>query len=95
MPAKNTKPHPEHATLSQLIGDGQEFTIDYVAAGQHQRVRGRVSIREHGQDHHAGSVDNGLAVFDLDGRGTRFVPLQSVRRVSVGGRRFVVSGEAA
>lgn len=86
--------------LANLVSDGAIFYVEFIkrSTGELRKMRCRLGVKKHlkgGSRAYNPAKKNLLAVFDMDERGYRSIPLEGIRRLSVGGQHFDFEGGTA
>lgn len=79
--------------LKNLVSDGAIFSVEFIKRtdGSTRKMVCRLGVRKHlkgGGTHYNASQRNLLTVFDMENKGYRSIPAESIKRLIVGGQTF-------
>jgi len=91
--ATNNLPQFNLMNLQKLVADGAIFYVEFIkrSTGELRKMRCRLGVKKYlngGMRAYNPAKKNLLGVFDMDARGYRSIPLEGIRRLSVGGQHF-------
>ena len=97
VPDKAPKRTFNRRNLNNLVSDGRIFSVEFIkrSTGELRTMTDRVGVKKHlqgGTKSYNPAQHNLLTVFDMDARGYRSIPIESVQRLSVGGQVFNFAG---
>ena len=83
--------------LRNMVSDGAIFSIEFIkrGIGTLRRMKYRTGVKKHRRGGKAAynAWEKGLlTVFDMEKRGYRSIPMESIQKINVGGQSFNFSG---
>lgn len=82
-----------YSNLQSLVKGGKIFSVTFIkrSTGELRHMKCRMGVTRHlkgGAKAYAPKAKNLLSVFDMDAEGYRSIPVEAIKRLSVGGQTF-------
>lgn len=86
-----------YRNLKNLVSDGSIFYVEFIkrSTGALRKMKCRTGVKKHlkgGKKAYSSAAKGLLTVFDMETKGYRSIPIEAIKRLTVGGQSFNYAG---